>query len=307
MKITKWERLVLYPLAAILLVVFAFYDLPIMQTLYDSHNVFGRMGELGGEIPLQLLGVVCGFWLFRFRDTSRKSRSVLWGILFIVIAVFFAGYGGGQIYSYLKDKPYTTYSFHPGIWFAVPVAAVYLAVGALIAFKTKISNPQEAVVFAWFTIILYFATWFSMNALKFFWARPRWRFLVSEYGAAAANHFQPWYVWGFRWKLDDSYASFPSGHTMNALCWIVLSFASAFIDKLKDKEWTIRVLAYVWAILVALSRTIVGAHFSSDTVAGFFFEFLLFDLLGTFFFPWFHDKVLAKVKSTENPFKTATN
>jgi hypothetical protein len=61
MKISKWERFILYPLAAVLLTIFAFYDLPIMQTLFDTHNVFGRMGELGGEIPLQLLGVVVAF------------------------------------------------------------------------------------------------------------------------------------------------------------------------------------------------------------------------------------------------------
>jgi membrane-associated phospholipid phosphatase len=307
MKITKWERLILYPLAVGLLILFAFYDLPIMETLFNPRNVFGRMGELGGEIPTQLLGVVCGFWLFRFRDTSSKSRSLWWGILFFVIAIFFAGYGGGQVYSYLKDKPWSTYTFHPGIWFAVPIAIVYLGVGALIAFKTKISNPKEAIVFAWFVLILYFSTLLLMNVLKFFWARPRWRYLVSAYGSSAAEYFQPWYVWGFRWQLDDRFASFPSGHTMNALCWIALAGASAFMDKLKGKEWIIRLLAYVWAALVALSRTIMGAHFSSDTTAGFLVELLLFDLLGTFFFPWFHSKVLGKQGDSQKPLKSASN
>jgi membrane-associated phospholipid phosphatase len=308
MKITKWERLILYPLIVALMVVFIFFDLPIMQSLYDTRNVFGRMGELGGEIPLQLLGVICGFWLFRFRDTSSKSRSLWWGVLFIVIAIFFAGYGGGQVYSYLKVQKYSTYDFHPGIWFALPIAALYLGVGALIAFKTKISHPEEAIVFAWFMIILYFATLLSMNVLKFFWARPRWRFLVSEYGVdEAAQHFQAWYLWGFRWKFSDSYASFPSGHTMNALCWIVLAGASSFLDPLKGKEWIIRLFVYVWAALVAFSRTIMGAHFPSDTTAGFVVELLLFDLLGSFFFPWFHDKLLARLSPKEKPIKTATN
>ena len=162
----------------------------VMQTLFDTHNVFGRMGELGGEIPLQLLGVVCGFWLFRFRDTSSKSRSFWWGVLFMVVTLFFACYGGGQIHSYLNNKD-NTYTFHPGIWIAIPVTVAYLGLGALIAFKSKVSNPKEAVVFAFYFIILYASTWFLMNLLKFCWARPRWRHLYAQYGVDAADYFQP--------------------------------------------------------------------------------------------------------------------
>ena len=193
MKITKWERFVLYPLGVALLILFAFYDLPIMKSVFNESNIFGRMGELGGEIPLQLLGVTCGFWLFRFRDQSTKARSILWGILFIVIALFFAGYGGGQVYSYLNNKD-NNYTFHPHLWFAVPIALVYLIGGGLIAFLTKISNPKEAVIFAWFMIIMYFSTLLLMNLLKFFWARPRWRHLYAEFGDGASDYFKPWYM-----------------------------------------------------------------------------------------------------------------
>ena len=306
MKISKCERFILYPLAAVLLTLFAFYDLPIMQTLFDTHNAFGRMGELGGEIPLQLLGVVCGFWLFRFRDTSSKSRSFWWGVLFIVIALFFACYGGGQIYSYLNNKD-NTYTFHPGIWFAAPVAAIYLGIGALIAFKSQVSSPKEAVIFAIYFLVLYASTWILMNILKFCWARPRWRHLVVQYGASADDYFKPWYQLNCNGHFSDITASFPSGHTMNALCWIVLAGGSSFLDRLKGKEWIIRLFVYVWAALVAFSRTIMGAHFPSDTTAGFVIELLLFDLLGQFFFPWFHAKLLNRLGQDEKPIKTAAN
>jgi membrane-associated phospholipid phosphatase len=300
MSLTKWERFVLYPLCGILLILFAFYDLPIMQSLYNPTNFFGRAGELFGEVPTQLFGVVCGFWLFRFRDKSTKARNVIFAIVGLVVAVFFAGYGGGQIYSYLHS-PIASYSFHPGIWIAFPVAAAYLLVGGLLGYLIKISKPREAVVLAYFFVIFYLLTLLVMNGLKFFWARPRWRFLVNEYGEAAKAYFQPWYCWGFRWKFSDSYASFPSGHTMNALMWICLAGCSSFIDKLKGKEWIVRLIVYVWAILVAISRTIMGAHFPSDTTAGFVVELLCFDLLGHYFYPWFRAKLLPAESASASP------
>jgi cytochrome c biogenesis protein CcdA len=129
-------------------------------------------------------------------------------VLFIVIALFFAGYGGGQIYSYLNNKD-NTYAFHPGIWFAIPIAVVYLGVGALIAFTTKVSNPKEAVIFAIYFIVLYASTWILMNILKFCWARPRWRHLYAEYGAGAADYFKPWYHLELQWSLFRHYGFLP--------------------------------------------------------------------------------------------------
>jgi membrane-associated phospholipid phosphatase len=303
MKVTKWERFVLYPLVAVLLIVFAFYDLPIMKSLYNQSNVFGEMGELGGEIPTQLLGVVAGFWLFRFRDKTTKTRSILFGILFALVALFFAGYGGGQIWTYLKSDQ-SAYSWHPGIWFAAVIAAVYLLVGGLLAFLTKISSPKETVTFAYFFIILYAATWLLMNVGKFLWYRPRWRYLVREYSSDPDSYFQPWYILACHGKFDDHFASFPSGHVMNSLVWVSLCLCTSFIEAFKNKGWIIRVCAYAWAILVAVSRTIMGAHFPSDTTAGFFFEFFLFDMLSTFFYPWFQKKLLKAAPVSQNPPET---
>ena len=45
MKLHKLERFIVYPFLVGLLVLFAFYDLPIMQNLYDPTNIFGRLGE----------------------------------------------------------------------------------------------------------------------------------------------------------------------------------------------------------------------------------------------------------------------
>jgi undecaprenyl-diphosphatase len=63
----------------------------------------------------------------------------------------------------------------------------------------------------------------------------------------------------FIWKA--SYASFPSGHTTNA-------FAAAIaIGALWPKA---RLPLWIYAVLIAISRAIVNAHYPSDIIAGAF-------------------------------------
>ncbi len=290
----KIERFVIYPTLAVLMILFAFYDLPMMQAMYSQSDVFGIIGELGCEIPLHLLMSASGFWLFRFRKTSKTLTTVLIAVFGLFIAVFFSWYGGKLIQNYLNNKT-TTYSFRPGTWFIYPIMAAYLIGGALIAFLPKIDKPNEARAFSFYVIIIYVLIYALMNILKIIWCRPRWRTLIYTYGAdEAASYFKPWYIISFNGKFEDLYASFPSGHTMNALAWMILASASSFLTKLKGKEFYIRLAAYLWAALAAVSRTIRGAHFPSDTTAGFLVSFLLIDLMTVYFLPWFRKKLKAE-------------
>jgi membrane-associated phospholipid phosphatase len=61
----------------------------------------------------------------------------------------------------------------------------------------------------------------------------------------------------FMWRVD--YASFPSGHATNAFA-VAVAFGALFPG--------LRPLLWSYAVAVALSRVIVGAHHASDVVAG---------------------------------------
>lgn len=288
-KITKLERWILYPLSIILLIVFAFYDLPMMKSLYDQTNVFGRLGENIGEVPFFLLSVFCTALAFRYHPKNSKNQDIILSIVFGFLSLLFAGWGGGCVMNYLKAD---TYGFGSHLWVAFAVAFAYLIVAYLLAYLIKIEKKEQAYVYAVFVIVVYVATFLAMNLLKFIWYRPRWRFIVATYDPATwDDYFRPWYQIGCSWHFSNNYASFPSGHTMNALGILLLAYSSCFFEKLQGKEWIIRVAAYIWAALVALSRTIMGAHFASDTTAGFIVEFLLIDLFAAHFYPWLGRKI----------------
>ncbi len=80
--------------------------------------------------------------------------------------------------------------------------------------------------------------------------------------------FRPFVMDGINKLIDKSSteASFPSGHTL-------LAFALAFGVFWADKK--IGTLFLIGALLVAISRIIVGVHYPSDIVAGILIAFLL--------------------------------
>ncbi len=61
--------------------------------------------------------------------------------------------------------------------------------------------------------------------------------------------------------VDSDFGSFPSGHTANAATMVII------LVILFPRIW-VMIAAAVWAIAMALSRTVLHAHWLSDTVGG---------------------------------------
>ena len=70
--------------------------------------------------------------------------------------------------------------------------------------------------------------------------------------------------WGQIYRKTDPH-SFPSGHAARATLLVVLAFGSV-------PAW-LGLLVLVWAIVVSLSRIVMGLHFVSDVVVGSFIGF----------------------------------
>lgn len=287
MKITKIERFIVYPILIGLLILFAFFDLNITHALYNPTSIFGRTMENLAEMPFQLLCVFACCLLFKYRDKTSKFTNIVWGIFFILFAIFFSGYSGGRLISYSKS-----YGWDKALrWgLAIGISVLHFVIGAVCAYFIKTDNPRKAVAFSLFVLMMWILSFLMMNGFKFLWHRPRWRYIVTLEGDPD-QYFVPVYILGCNGDLSSNFASFPSGHTINAIGVISISLLGYAFPQFDKSSFFLRLFAYIWAILCAISRIIVGAHFATDVTAGFLLGFLLFDLMSTFFFPFFMQKV----------------
>ncbi|HBB05589.1 MAG TPA: hypothetical protein DCZ41_03260 [Firmicutes bacterium] len=286
------ERWIVYPLLVVIFIAVSFFDLPITQALYDPHDVSARILEFVGEQLFQFFAVLSSAILFRFRDKKCLWKNILFGVLSGILAIFFAGYAGGQFFSYAKDLGWGKL-----YWAFFLILVAYLFGAVAIVYTLPVKDEKEAVSYALSVVVLYALIWVVMTGLKTIWQRPRWRYLVTTEDPVGGFRS----VWEPRpnWPFRSIYASFPSGHTMNAIAsFVLVPFLLRRFD-LKDSVW-IRLIPYFIGLLVALSRIIVGAHFASDVTMGYLLGLALYDVTFTFLFPFLERVIPSKGEIVQN-------
>ena len=108
-----------------------------------------------------------------------------------------------------------------------------------------------------------------IQVVKHLWGRVRFRELD-----AAFSQFTPWYLP----QGITGFDSFPSGHA--AMGWILLALLILLANKKQWVKYSAIVIIFLWGVILALSRVVIGAHYASDVLFGSFFiiiTFLLFN------------------------------
>ena len=140
----------------------------------------------------------------------------------------------------------------------------------LITKLAKNTDRQTIIKLASVFIIVIFANIIIINIIKIPWGRARYRLVAVNDQA----YFMPWYQPGTTLKdtlvaqgvLKEEFKSFPSGHTANASCMLLISLLPALSSKLANKKNILFITGFIWTLLVALSRIIMGAHYLTDTM-----------------------------------------
>ena len=317
----KYERICIYSLLGIFLVVSLFLDLPITQGLYAPTNLFGQIGEMSAEIPAYLILIFACALIFRFHPHFKnKIADVFLTIGIGMVTLFVSYYGGSHFLKLLNRVTCRVGENAFPAYFKLIYGMAFLGLGAPWAWLVSKNSAKEAFVFGLFVLALYASLLVTMQGLKMLWLRPRYRTLVALFGEeAAGSYWKPvWSIngwWSFssyspealgpatvnnamaslgisQWGKEEFY-SFPSGHTMNFIGAMSICMVSSFAPKLKGKEIYVRIGFYVLGVCVALSRIVRGAHNLSDVTFGFLLGTFGFDMISTYFLP-FLEKVTNK-------------
>ena len=269
----KREWRIVITTGLILLLIFTFTDLQISLAIAKKPG-FARVLEVVGEIPFTILTLAgCGM-MVRFRNRSSVVKEMTCLIGGGVLFLLFSCMGGFMTWNYLNDNiPGTS-----KVW--IPVFGVLMAgAAAWITIKVPAEKRNQALRYAITALVYFILVIIVMNTLKTMWGRMRFREMTDP-----LKEFTRWYEICGRGSFDNTYASFPSGHSMNSVGIILMMLLPDIIPALKEKKKLLHILVYVWCIVVGFSRVFMGAHFASDVTVGILLSFIIFEVTYIFIY-----------------------
>ncbi len=267
------------------------YDLQISKVIADiedgeylSKNVFGRIFEVTGELPLYM------FLGFAFTVCTVKCGNFKGGAGRLALSIFFA-IGSSVAYHFV---------FKEGVEYVMEYAnllrllegkideACFILLGVASYFVTNllIKNKSQKTInlltaLSVIIILTAGASQFIVQGLKIVSGRARYRMMhlvTTATGEDAFSYYTPWYVFNGKRTVfekwvelgvnENGFKSFPSGHTSAGaitVCLIVLPKLFKNLNTLKGKTVCYGI-AIIFPIIVAISRVVVGAHFLTDVL-----------------------------------------
>ena len=201
----------------------------------------------------------------------KKTRVEIAILIFLVVNVYLSYGVDIVIYNYFSNLNYgfqTTYlkkffvritELGDSLWYFLIIISVFLF--SLIGKKTKLISVKKwlylknLTYFSFFYLVL---VGLITQILKHIIGRPRPNYVDFEIGTS------------FKFfSTDASFHSFPSGHSSTI-------FAVALILSLLIPS--LRLFFLLFGFIVALSRVVVGAHFTTDIVASGLIAIILYKI-----------------------------
>ena len=284
--VKKWDFLIVIGIALIGIVVGSFIDLQISQHLYFPNNTFGVVFAGLGEAPgyaafsfVATLALLLG--IKSYHRWFQKVPLILFGAAGIVLSIYFQA-----------DHMVCVDGFNiPSLWYVgVIVATIISAVGVLFGiYVFKNSKAENLILYVVTLCFIIIVAILLVQGVKIIMQRPRFRFLISEEGSL--EYFCSWWQRGHDVKIafpdiaSDEFKSFPSGHTnVGALLIPVVAYLPTMCEKIKVNARILFYGAFVYTLVLAVSRITVAAHFLTDVSFGILFTALVyfaFDILFT--------------------------
>lgn len=274
-------------LLVILLILGSLCDLQISKAIadlkegqYQSSNIFGRIFETIGEMPLYLtVGFACSVIYANLNKRKQKKYFIVVKIICVLLTLFVFYFMYYRLFKYLSIH----FDFEDRLGKVTDYLAYFLlgalSCGILFFFSKKYPvyflNKMLPLAFVMLSASL-FSVIFSQG-IKIISKRYRFCTLnaIQDFGL-----FSDWF--NFNGKLpitdqmllmgvqSDGAKSFPSGHVASGALVICLTALPALFDELKNKKYRIIINAVIWLYIVLLmvSRMVMGKHYLSDVLFG---------------------------------------
>ena len=255
-----------------------FTDLKVSEALFTPGALFWRIITAVGMFPFLglfvfYLGAICRQAFLSPLSGGRKIAAVAVSGLLGLSTAAVGAWSMCRADSLGTIFPQVIGNLPVVGAFAVLVMVPLFLAGFFLSEKEFDSALLKELICLCLTMTLALA---CMESLKIFFCRPRYRLLLQEYPGIT---FTPWYqrfagskelIAEYNIPSND-FKSFPSGHTILAMSLIYALPPLAEVTGHKENRKVLLGLfaaGAAFALFVAVSRLILGAHFLSDVSMG---------------------------------------
>ena len=270
----KKFRLHIYIVLGVFVIGFilgTFVDLPLMEMMFSRGNGFGiTVAALSVTVGYMILAILSGGF---FAIAFHKKYKIAYKVLLYIFAVLCFGlaiyYSGREIFGVNGFNQENI--VWAGYLIELPVACACSFLGYYLTKKSQ--NEYLWLIYAIIAACIFMALVPGVTLIKSIFHRPRYRTLSLYDGIS----FHPWYQRCGNYKdlmetynlTSEEFKSFPSGHTGASAVFMLSTIALPFINKKYEKISLILFYAgFAYALFVAYTRILVGAHFLSDVSMG---------------------------------------
>jgi len=249
-------------LVAVLLVILAFgkIDYNISLYLLNPKSIWANFFNIFGEQPAfwgLLIGTAILFFSNEKGIKALRSFSLVFGFLTSFLFVYLIIITPVRyIYEEIPENRIADNVKATVVVLSLVISILITAIAP--KYKDKLKKYRIHAIFLILTIL---TEMLLVNIMKGIWGRPRMRSI------SGFEDFRYWYEIACP-AAGQEYRSFPSGHTANA--FTMMAYCVLIPEAKKIKGRLLFVIAVLWGSLVAISRVVLGAHFLSDVIAGFY-------------------------------------
>jgi len=267
--IPRRSALVFGGLLLILFIAGSAADYSLANALFTPENALGTVLAAYGEAPALLALVAAG----TLAVTARPPVHLVLRWLLIIggAALIIAG----TLALIIRPEEYWALPtiVRTLIALALSAAAIWATARVSAGATWQAMCTLAAALFAVVAVEMVL-----VQGVKILWERPRMR-MLAETGA----EFSPWWSPGYEDRdalaaqgaEASEFKSFPSGHSANAATLMMLTGFALVRQDVRRHAARLFWVGAAWALLVALSRLTVGAHFLTDTAAGLAVTFVV--------------------------------